>query len=193
MSIKLEPLRRTHLLHSQHFDDIIGSPLTPLSHTKVSLPISLGSLGLHRGSLHAPAAYIGSIPSTEWLVSDILDGTCSPPPLLSSAFFDFSLGTSNPDCSSAAGNEFPLSQKNLSHALDEASYTSLLHEALNQYFKTLTLSTSMPHTGDWLSVIHSPALGLSFEDLDFRYCLQYWLGTLMFPLFTEIIMLSVGE
>ena len=186
----------------QHLDDIVGGPLNSWSYTKTSLPISLGGLGLHRASLHAPAAYISSISSTEWLVSDILDGTCSPPPLLSSAFLDFSLGTNNSYWSSAAGIEFPLSQKNLSCALDEASYTSLLHEAPNQRFNALTLSTLMPHAGDWLNVIPSPALGLSVEDLDFRHCLQYWLGTPMFPskyapfvvvcvMSTEIIMLSV--
>ena len=162
-------------------DDIVGGPLNSWSYTKASLPISLGGLGLCRASLHAPAAYISSISSTEWLISDILDGTCSPPPLLSSAFSDFSLGTNNSDWSSAAGIEFPLSQKNLSRALDEASYTSLLHEAPNQRFKAFTLSTSMPHAGDWLNVIPSPALGLSVEDLYFHHCLQYWLGTPMFP------------
>ena len=36
--------------------------------------------------------------------------------------------------------------------------------------------TSIPHAGDWLNVIPSPALGLHLHDWEFRLSLDYWLG-----------------
>ena len=46
-------------------------------------------------------------------------------------------------------------------------------------FKALYVSTSLPHSGDWLRVIPSPALGLHLQDWEFHLCLQYWLGVPM--------------
>jgi hypothetical protein len=45
----------------------------------------------------------------------------------------------------------------------------------------LLLSTSIPHAGDWLHAIPSPAFGLHLKDLEFRLCLRYWLGIPIFP------------
>ena len=70
--------------------------------------------------------------------------------------------------------------KNLYHAIDLVSYDTLLCESSDPRLKALALSTSMPHAGDWLSMIPSPPLDLQFENLDFHHYLQYWLGALMF-------------
>ena len=43
----------------------------------------------------------------------------------------------------------------------------------------MVLSTSLPHAGDWLQVIPSPAFGLHLPDTHFKLCLQYWLGLTM--------------
>ena len=43
-------------------------------------------------------------------------------------------------------------------------------------FRALSLSSSIPHAGDWLLTLPSPSLGLHFLDLEFRTCLCYWLG-----------------
>jgi hypothetical protein len=39
--------------------------------------------------------------------------------------------------------------------------------------KALLLSSSIPHSGDWLHVVPSPALGLHLKDPEFRSCLKY--------------------
>ena len=46
-------------------------------------------------------------------------------------------------------------------------------------FKALCVSTSLPHSGDWLRAIPSPALGLHLQDWEFHLCLLYWLGVPM--------------
>ena len=64
--------------------------------------------------------------------------------------------------------------------IDEASLNSLLVSASDTRSRALALSTSIPHAGDWLNVIPSPALGFHIQDREFRFCLQYWLGLPMF-------------
>ena len=51
---------------------------------------------------------------------------------------------------------------------------SLLVQAPDSRHRALVLSTSIPHSGDWLKAIPSSALNLHF--FEFRICLQYWLG-----------------
>ena len=55
-----------------------------------------------------------------------------------------------------------------------ATTTNVRHRAL-----VLSI-TSLPHAGDWLSVVPSSALGLHLQDKEFRLCLDYWLGLRLF-------------
>ena len=52
--------------------DLVGGFLPDWSWTKASLPNSLGGLNICRLSLHSPAENIGSVSSTQLLVSEIL-------------------------------------------------------------------------------------------------------------------------
>jgi ubiquitin carboxyl-terminal hydrolase 44/49 len=52
--------------------DQVGSFPPAWSSLKASLPVALGGLGLRRATLHAPAAYIGSVAFTECLIEDQL-------------------------------------------------------------------------------------------------------------------------
>ena len=84
-----------------------------------------------------------------------------------------------PNWHSLENIDIPLTQKALSRAIDEATFDHLLASAADTRTKALVLSTSIPHAGDWINVIPSQDLGLHFLDLEFRGCLQYWLGLLM--------------
>ena len=55
-------------------ETIIHSSLNDPSWLQATLPISLGGLGLRLASTSAPAAYIGSLNSTNVLVSLLLAG-----------------------------------------------------------------------------------------------------------------------
>ena len=52
--------------------DLVGRSLSNCSSLKASSPISLGGLGVHRASSHAPAAFVGSLDQSRELVFDIL-------------------------------------------------------------------------------------------------------------------------
>ena len=72
---------QVHIFHAlQTFDhimlealsDLAGGPLSNWAWRKVSLPSSLGGLGIRWVTLHAPAAYISSLDQSSALVTEIL-------------------------------------------------------------------------------------------------------------------------
>ena len=70
----------------------------------------------------------------------------------------------------------PLHQRHLSNAVDEAIYHQLISSSPSTCLRTLALSSSLPHAGDWLNMVPSTSLGLHLQDCEFRCCLRYWLG-----------------
>ena len=56
----------------------------------------------------------------------------------------------------------------LSRAIDSLLHDKLLSSAAGPRFRALSLSSSIPHSGDWLLVLPSHSLGLHFLDLEFR-------------------------
>uniref|UniRef100_A0A1X7SKN1 Uncharacterized protein n=1 Tax=Amphimedon queenslandica TaxID=400682 RepID=A0A1X7SKN1_AMPQE len=73
-----------------------------------------------------------------------------------------------------------ITQKSVSRAIDSLLYDKLLSSATGPCFCALSLSSSIPHAGDWLLALLSPSLGLHFLDLDFKTCQMYWLGIPLF-------------
>uniref|UniRef100_A0A1X7T574 Uncharacterized protein n=1 Tax=Amphimedon queenslandica TaxID=400682 RepID=A0A1X7T574_AMPQE len=68
------------------------------------------------------------------------------------------------------------SHRSLFAAIDKVSFSTLLSQAPDVRSRALVLSSSIPHSGDWLSVVPSRQLGLHFLDQEFWSCVQYWLG-----------------
>ena len=85
-----------------------------------------------------------------------------------------------PDWVSPENIDIPLQCHSLSRSIDEACFSSLLESAPDVRSKALALSSSIPHAGDWLNAVPSPALGLHLLDCEFRLCLRYWLGLRLF-------------
>ena len=54
--------------------------------------------------------------------------------------------------------------------------SKLLFSAPTIRSRALALSSALPHAGDWLNGVPSPALSLHLLDREFRCCLRYWLG-----------------
>ena len=65
--------------------DLTGCPLSEWAWLKASLPSSRGGLNIRRATLHASAAYIGSLVQTRTLITRILGHTPAPSPHLDSA------------------------------------------------------------------------------------------------------------
>ena len=155
--------------------DIAGGPLPEWSWRKASLPCSLGGLGLRNASLCAPAAYISSLNEVQPLIDTLLQPAL-PPLHLSEVIADLASVAGHPDWVSSQSIDVPIRQRPLLRCIDKVSFDLLLSSASDERSKALTLSTSLPHAGDWLQVIPSSALGLHLVDREFRASLQYWLG-----------------
>lgn len=170
------------------FDDIIrhalsdltGRPVPDWSWLKASLPSSLGGLNLRQASLHAPAAYIGSLHQCRHLVVEILGRIAPPPTHLPYSLQSLARAAGRPDWESIQDIDVPPFQHSLSRAIDETSFDALLASATHTRSKALALSTAIRHAGDWLNVVPSSTLGLHLQDREFRLCLQYWLGLQIF-------------
>ena len=159
-------------------EDITGGPLFDWSWSKTNLPCSMGGLNLRSAVLHAPAAYISSIVESFGLVSQILRHNPDPPRSLPSAISSLASSTKMTwQC--LEDIDVPLCQKSFSHSIDEACFSTLVEAAPDVRSKALALSTSLPHAGDWLNVVPSPALGLRLLDQEFHLYLDYWLGVRM--------------
>ena len=61
----------------------------------------------------------------------------------------------------------PIHQYHLSKCIDNVCFNHLLSSPPDSHCHALVLSFSLPHTGDWLSVMPSSALGLLLQDRDF--------------------------
>ena len=160
-------------------EDITGGPLSDWAWLKANLPCSLGGLNLRSAALHAPAAYISSIVNSLDLVSQILGYTPNLPLALPSAISSLARSSRMTTWCSLEDIDVPLQQKSLSRLVDEACFNTLVESAPDVRSRVLALSSSLPHAGDWLNVIPSPALGLCLLDQEFRLCLNYWLGLRM--------------
>jgi len=112
-------------------------------------------------------------------VSDIL-GHIPPADHLQSVVASLAEVAEKPEWCSVEDIDLPIRQRFLSRAIDEACHSSLLDSAPDARSKALALSSAIKHAGDWLNVVPSPALGLHFQDREFRLCLQYWLGVRMY-------------
>ena len=160
--------------------NLTGCPLSGWAWLKASLPSSRGGLNIRRATLHASAAYIGSLVQTRTLVTRILGRTPAPSPHLDSAVSALADAAKRPDWSSLEEIDVSCRQHPLSCCIDDAAYQQLLDIAPDTRSKTLALSSALPQAGAWLNAIPSTTLGLHLQNKEFRLCLQYWLGLRMF-------------
>ena len=136
----------------------------------------MGGLNLRSASLHASAAFISSLDQCQPLITRILGRPTVTSPHLTEAISVLAKVVTQPNWISLEDIDVPRRQHSLSREIDEAIFKSVLDSAPDTRSRALALSTAIPHAGDWLNVIPSPALGLHLHDREFRFSLDYWLG-----------------
>jgi hypothetical protein len=161
--------------------EILACPISDWSWTKASLPVNLGGMSLRSATRHAPAAFLGSVCETRGLVLQMLKKAL-PPSHVTSAIRSLSDTCQRPEWMSTTDIDFPLTQKNLSRAVDAQVHRELLESSPSTRHKALALSTCVPHAGDWLDVVPSSTLGLHLMPWEFRSCALYYLGL---PIYQE--------
>ena len=154
----------------------ISAHISQWSWLKASLPVSMGGVDLRKAAVHSSVAYYSSLYNSASILQEVLGYSPNLSPLLDSCCPLLSKHAARPDWSSHLSIDSPISQRLLSTSIDKASFSSLLSQAPHIRSRALALSSSIPHAGDWLSVVPSHQLGLYFLDQEFRVCVQYWFG-----------------
>jgi hypothetical protein len=162
--------------------NILGPPVTDLQWEQAKLPVPMGGAGLRAALDHAPVAYAASFLAAQPLVRNLLGrrdeeaSTELPQPLL--------------DCITARqGEEATMEslegvpQKIASLAIDLNNQAMLVNHYKAEGCKreiARMASLGLPHSGDWLSVVPCPALGLYLRGPEFLVSLKYRLGVPVF-------------
>eukprot|EP00731_Ephydatia_muelleri_P024447 Em0016g718a len=135
---------------------------------QAQLSLSRGGLGLHRLSLHSPAAYIASVVASD----------CSSPQskhlLHAIDLFNASVPTTD-ELTITSITTSNLTQKLLSAKLEDQQFTKLFANA-SLPDRARLLSISSPHSSAWLSVTPSPRLNLHLDPSEFQVAIKWWLG-----------------
>ena len=185
VSFVLRACPPSHLSHSSSefntairrtLESIVGGPVSDWSWLKATLPSSCGGLNLRSASRHAPAAFLSSYAASLPLVELILGHPPSPSPHTTAVVPALATAAARPDWLSLEDIDVPIRQRHLSLAIDDASRQLLESSAPTTRARALALSSGLPHAGDWLNVVPSPALGLRIQDSEFWCSLRYWLG-----------------
>ena len=137
-----------------------GGPLPEWCWLKAALPFSMGGLGLRWALFHAPAAYVGSLKQSHSLISSILGHPPATFSFLPGCISALSKAAKRPEWLFLQDVDVPIHQRALSKSIGLASNEILLDSAHDSPSRVLTLSSSIPHAGDWLSVIPSSALSI---------------------------------
>ena len=149
----------------EKLENIIGTLLPEESMTQATLPKTLSGLGVRQCQDQYQASYVGSVLSSENLVSK----TTGESPKNCKVFKDLYSGIAQWDI-------LNLSQKTIQHALENEKFYRLKDNlAVEREFARL-LSLSVRNAEAWLSAPPIPALGLHMAPNDFRISSKYRLG-----------------
>ena len=162
---------------------ILGTPLNQTQWRQSQLPVSMGGLGLRAAFDHAPAAYTTSLISSQDLKESILNLAAGECPLsIPSTLLDHLSDRMGEDATVASLQGVSQSQVSLKIDLRNLQ---LLTDHITELGVTRDIarlaSIGLPHSGDWLNVVPSPALGLHLRPTEFIVSVKYRLGCDIFP------------
>ena len=152
----------------------IGRQFDDAARKQVFLPIKLGGLGLRSAKQHAAAGFISSVSRTRSIVRALLPGN------VTNRNIDDALSLLRISCGNATYSSLSLlppefTQHSLSQEIDSHSFKDLVDSA-NIRSKARLNSLSLPHAGDWLDAVPSPALNLNLNSRSFAAVVCYRLG-----------------
>ena len=155
---------------------VLGRPLTDSQWLQASLPSTMGGLGLRKASTHSPASYLTSVAQTFDLTSSIL-APMSYAPAVDEAL---ALLNSVVDEPLVFEEIKKLPKKQITHSIDSRVKSLVLAGTPSIPDKARLSGVFKPHSGDWLNVVPSPALGLALHPQEFRTAALYRLGAAIF-------------
>ena len=171
----------------KRFDDLqydtlgilIGQSLDMNARRQASLSVKLGGTGLRSAEDHCAAAFVSSVHQSR----SILDTLINPPRhhrSLDNAFPLLQNSTGNPTFTSLDLLPTDFTQNSLSKLIDNHTVAQIQND-LNLRDRARFHSLLLPHAGDWLEVVPSPALQLHIDSRSFAKAMLYRLGLRIMP------------
>ena len=175
------------MLHWETFDQLIrdslnkilGVSLNNSAWLQAQLPITRGGLGMRSASNHASVAFLASWTNSVPLILQMIPSLELSPLSTVGALEHLSKVLEVEDAVSLESVD-GISQKELSLRVDDKLYNELIEAAETVRDKARLASVELPHAGDWLYVVPSPALGLQLRPPEFRVSVLYRLGMPIF-------------
>ena len=157
---------------------ILGTILDDKAWTQAKLPVSLGGMGLRCAEDHAPVAYASSVLACQPLLQQLLgndsqeaEAAVLPPSLLQALTVTMGEEAKEEELSGVRQRQLGVKvdkeqERRRLEMVEEGNMEEMAR------FKSLTL----PHSGDWLNVVPSSALGLHLRPQEFVMVARYRLG-----------------
>ena len=161
---------------------ILGTTLSDKDWQQAKLPVSLGGMGLRAAEDHAPVAHAASLLAAQPLLQKLLgtDGQDNQTPVLAPNILAALTVTMGEE---AKEEELVgLAQRHLGAKVDkeqERKRLELVEEGDTEEMARLK-SLTLPHSGDWLNVVPSSALGLHLRPQEFVMVARYRLGLTLY-------------
>ena len=155
---------------------ILGAVLTDPQWAQASLPVAMGGLGLRSAVDHAAGAHAVSFLTCQTLLDGLL-GENTEEPRLPQPLLDLIAVKTGEE--TTVETLMGVSQKKVSLKVDLFNQSLLLlhfSEGGDKREIARMASLGLPHAGNWLSVVPSPALGLHLRSPEFIPVLKYRLG-----------------
>ena len=167
-SSMVEALKAYDLAVAICFTKCTGLDISVDAWKQAQLSPRRGGLGLRPLSLHAPAAYISSLCSS--------DSATPSHPLLASTITLFNNCVPPPEAVSVQTllSNLP-TQRYLSDVIEESQF-AILYNSISCANKARLLSVSSPHASAWLSVVPSEVMGLHLNPCELNTAVKWWLG-----------------
>ena len=165
-----------NLIHDS-LTNILGSPVDQVQWKQAQLPMSMASLGLRGAHDHTASAYVTSVLSTETLQSKLLPHSNYRTDL-TRAIFLLSTKTNEDESRESLVD---MSQKAVSLKVDLNNQQILAGLVSSVWDKARLASLSLKHSGDALTVVPNPVLGLHIRPQEFRFTIMYRLGIPVYP------------
>ena len=158
---------------------IVGHPLTNTQWQQAKLPLSMGGLGLQAAEELAPIAYYTSYLCSHTLINDLLhpgtdnlDDARLPAPLLDALSVKMRDEVTVETLTGVTQKMATFKFNQLQHQLLLDDMTE--HGEHRELARMRCLGN--PRSGDWLTVVPSPSLGLHLRGQEFTIALRYRLG-----------------
>ena len=157
---------------------ILGTAIDDETWQQAKMPVSLGGMGLRAAEDHAPTAYAASLLASQTLLKGLTgqDNQAEETGILSPILLEALTSAMGEEAKEEELVDIPQRKLGLKVDREQQRKREEMAEDGNSEEKARLKSLTLPHSGDWLNVVPSTALGLHLRPQEFVLVARYRLG-----------------